>query len=147
MQIYAIVGCNHSLPLWEGSGGLRGGPNRSPLTRSPLTVYLLFHQCKIKAQASFRSVGCRDAATMEENGMLYDGKSKAGAAQFARATLVYAIKAFEQSWQMLLADTGAVVLETYPILIFRATQKRHIYIPATGICYGILGQVAEDGAY
>ena len=92
MQIYAIVGCNHSLPLWEWSGGLRGS---SPLTSHPLTVYLLFHQGKIKAQASFRPVACRDVATMEENGVFHYGKSQAGAAQFARASLVYAVKAFK----------------------------------------------------
>ena len=54
MQIYAIVGCNHSLPLWALVGGVRGiegvlTAHLSPAHLSPLTVYLLFHQGKIKA--------------------------------------------------------------------------------------------------
>ena len=104
----------------------------------------LFAECEIKSQTSFGAVCHADSATMEQNGMLDDGKAKSSSTLLTGASLVYAIEAFKQVGQLLGAHTLAVILKAYATLLVGVFKKCDIYVFTFGIGNGILCQVAED---
>ena len=51
---------------------------------------------------------------MELYCVLYDCKSKPGAAHLAGASFIYTVEPFEQTWQLLFFYSVTVILETDP---------------------------------
>ena len=51
----------------------------------------------------------RDGAAMDEDRVLHDGQSEAGASQLARASFVYAVEALEQAVQVLRGNAYTCV--------------------------------------
>ena len=85
-------------------------------------------------------------APVQQNGILDDGKSEAGAAQFPRAPFVHAVEPLEQMRKMLRRDTCPIVRKTEPDLVLFLLETLDCNGGAfTGVCDGIVHQVTEDG--
>ena len=85
-----------------------------------------------------------DAAAVNFNEVLGDGKAKAGAAGFARAGCIHAVETFEDAWLVGLrnANTGIGDGE-YDFLIF-CFRAQHDFSTRERVLDGIVQQVLED---
>ena len=84
-------------------------------------------------------------APMQQNGILDDGKSEAGAAQFPRTPFVHAVEPLEQMRKMLRRNTCAIVRKTEPELVLFLLETLDCDGGAfTGVCDGIVRQISEN---
>jgi hypothetical protein len=74
-----------------------------------------------------------DGTAMVENNMLYDCQTEACAAAFARARFVDAIKALEDSRQMLRSDAGAEVADKELNAVFALFCADNDFFSALGV--------------
>ena len=84
-------------------------------------------------------------APMQQNGILDDGKSEAGAAQFPRTPFVHAVEPLDQMRKMLRRNTCAIVRKTEPELVLVLLETLDCDGGAfTGVCDGIVRQISEN---
>src|ERR1043165_1534109 len=79
-----------------------------------------------------------------QHDVLYDRQAQAGAAAFARAGFIHAIKTLEDSREMLRSDAGAEVAheEFNAVFVLVCPDDNFLTIPR--IAQGIADEVAED---
>ena len=70
-------------------------------THSSVEVLFFLCQREYELQASSLVVLGRDRSAVDDNGILHDGQSEPGSAQFARPSFVHPVETFEQTVQML----------------------------------------------
>ena len=73
-------------------------------------VFLCGGQSKQKSAAVAEFAFGADGAAVGQHDVFGDSEAKSGAAGFAGAGFVDAVKAFEEAWQVLRGNTGAEIL-------------------------------------
>ena len=104
-------------------------------------------QGEIKSQTALWAIGDGDSAAVELYGVFYDGKTEARASLLSGAALVHTVESLEKVWQMLLPNTLAVILKADATLLVIVFEQCYMDILTLRVGYGILGQIAEYGAY
>src|SRR5260221_5726099 len=88
-----------------------------------------------------------DYSTMIEDNMLHDCQTQTGATAFTRPGFIHAVKAFEDSGQMLGCDTRPVIADEKLNPVFTLLCADYDLLSALGVTQSIADEVAEDLLY
>ena len=98
---------------------------------------------ELEAQSARGQVAGRYRAAVQQHRVLHDGEPQSCAAHLAAAPLVYAVEPLEEARQMLGRHSYAVVAER-ELPCVAAIGGADCYRGAVaGVCYGVVGEVAE----
>ena len=83
------------------------------------------------------------ASSVQHNGIFDDGQSKSGATELPTPAFVYAIESFEQSGQVLIRYTYAIISEGKPPFLLIFFSVKGDGCPVASVRNGIVSQVSE----
>src|SRR5712675_1365043 len=88
-----------------------------------------------------------DCSTMIEDNMLHDCQTQTGATPFTRSGFIYAVKAFENTRQVLRRDTGPVIADEKLNPVFTLLCADDDLLSTLGVTESIADEVSEDLLY